>query len=242
VKNIIALILSVAVVSAIYTYFAYERWFAHRAVQIGFVLSYFFLGLLGVSTTAASSVTSEKEARTWPILLTTPLDDRQIVWAKMMGAARQYWVIWALLAGHLILFTLAGCIHPVATLLLLVVVPASVLLVAAVGVCFSCCCRRTSVASTINSACFIAFAVPFCCPLPTFLFSPFVATAAILGFFGGSQRTPGAVGAARHNVTFFSSDDSLTAILVLAGLLGLYLLIASLAFDIGRRNVRRRIF
>jgi ABC-type transport system involved in multi-copper enzyme maturation permease subunit len=42
-----------------------------------------------VAVSAASSVTREKEARTWPILLTTPLEDRDIVKGKAFGVLRR---------------------------------------------------------------------------------------------------------------------------------------------------------
>ena len=51
------------------------------------VLQLIFIVRLAVS--AASSVTREKEARTWPILLTTPLEDREIVKGKAFGVLRR---------------------------------------------------------------------------------------------------------------------------------------------------------
>jgi ABC-type transport system involved in multi-copper enzyme maturation permease subunit len=51
------------------------------------VLQLFFLLRLGV--TAAGAITREKEARTWPILLATPLEDREIVKGKAVAALRK---------------------------------------------------------------------------------------------------------------------------------------------------------
>lgn len=44
---------------------------------------------LDVTTSAAGAIPREKEARTWPILLTTPLDNGQIVWGKAVAAIRR---------------------------------------------------------------------------------------------------------------------------------------------------------
>ncbi len=44
---------------------------------------------LNITTGSASAIPREKEARTWPILLTTPLDDRQIVRGQALGVLRR---------------------------------------------------------------------------------------------------------------------------------------------------------
>jgi ABC-type transport system involved in multi-copper enzyme maturation permease subunit len=62
---------------------------------------------LGIS--AAGAFTREKEARTWPILLTTPLEDEQIVKGKAMGAFRRDL---PLLATLLLLYLLASLLGP----------------------------------------------------------------------------------------------------------------------------------
>ena len=64
------------------------------------IAAYLFLGLLRAATSAATSVTSEKEARTWPALLSTALTDRQIVFGKIIGSALQGWPSWLLLAAQ----------------------------------------------------------------------------------------------------------------------------------------------
>ena len=54
------------------------------------ILAHIFqlLFLVRLAASAASAITREKEARTWPILLMTPLDDREIVRGKAVGVFR----------------------------------------------------------------------------------------------------------------------------------------------------------
>jgi hypothetical protein len=51
----------------------------------GLISLLWLLFVINTTSASASSITREKEARTWPILLTTPLDDGQIVRGKAMG-------------------------------------------------------------------------------------------------------------------------------------------------------------
>jgi len=46
------------------------------------------LFIVRLAASAASAITREKEARTWPILLMTPLDNREIVRGKVVGVFR----------------------------------------------------------------------------------------------------------------------------------------------------------
>jgi ABC-type transport system involved in multi-copper enzyme maturation permease subunit len=241
-KNTVTLVLFVVVLSTIYCCFAYYNSFGSKIVQIGFVVTYLFLGLFSTSSTAASSVTSEKEANTWPILLTTPLDDRQIAWAKIVGSIRQYWVIWALLAGHLLFFTVVGSIHPLAALLLVPLVVASALLVSAVGVCFSCCCRRSSAASALNMICFLGFAVPFCCSLPVSAFSPLSLAGGVLALVGEDWPATSSSDPIQYPLLHFADQGPLILMLVFIVIVLLYLFVAYAAFSIAQRNVRRKIF
>jgi len=61
---------------------------------IGSVFSYLWMGLslvvfVRLAVAAAASITAEKEAGTWPILLTTTLDDKTIVRGKAIAAFRR---------------------------------------------------------------------------------------------------------------------------------------------------------
>lgn len=240
-RIVITSVLLITVLFAVYGYCAYEKAFGHKEVQIGFVLVYFFLGLFRTATLAASSITSEKEARTWPILLATPLDNRQIVFGKIIGSCLRCWPFWLLLAAHVIVFSLAGCIHPVAIFPLVLLVLSSALLASAVGVFFSSCFKRTSPAAAINLILFFVFTVPICCPLPIFFVSPLFAAAMILSVTGGGPNMINPF--YRGGPVWFSWLGAFLVLeLALVTLVTIYLLMAFFAFAIAKSNVRRRIF
>lgn len=238
---VITYVLLIIIFLGVYGYCAYEKAFGYKGVQMGFVLVYFFLGLLRTATLTASSITSEREARTWPILLATPLDDRQIILGKIIGSCLRCWPFWLLLSAHVIVFSLAGCIHPAAIFPLAVLVASSDVLVSAVGVFFSSCFKRTSPAAAINLVLFIVFTVPFCCPLPIFFVSPLFAAATILSVTGGgpNMMSPFSLGGSMWSSWF---GAFLISALALLALVTIYLLTAFLAFAIAKRNVRRKIF
>ncbi len=56
------------------------------AAGVAYLLWLMFV--VNATSTSASAITREKEARTWPILLTTPLDNGEIVRGKAVGALR----------------------------------------------------------------------------------------------------------------------------------------------------------
>jgi ABC-type transport system involved in multi-copper enzyme maturation permease subunit len=226
---------------AAYGFFAYTKYLAEKEVQIGFVIAYFFLGLLRTATVSASSITLEKEAKTWPILLTTPLDQRQIIVQKTIASTLRAWPFWLLLAAHVLIFTLLGFIHPVAVAPLLLLVVTSSLLVSAVGVFFSSCFKRTSTAATFSVISFFVFALPFCCPLPAFIASPFFVATMIMTV--GPGNFDAGVPFYELQYGFFPGIKGfLVSAFILAGIMVVYLLIAFLFYAFAVGNARRNVF
>ncbi len=54
-----------------------------------FISAFYLVALVRMAVFSAGSITVEKEARTWPVLLTTPLEDRDIVRGKAIAAFRR---------------------------------------------------------------------------------------------------------------------------------------------------------
>jgi ABC-type transport system involved in multi-copper enzyme maturation permease subunit len=225
------------VLVAAYAYCAYKGWLSHKEAHTAFIAAYLFLGLLRAATSAATSVTSEKEARTWPALLSTALTDKEIVFGKIVGSALQGWPSWLLLAVHVLVFTFAGYISVIAVVPLAALAVSSALLVSAIGVLFSSSFKRSSVASSVNLIVIVVFNFPLCCPVPTFLVNPIFVSIwiqAVTGGWGG-------------DFPFFRMraggyETFLTSGLALIVLLGLYLLLAFAASALAIRKVRRRVF
>jgi ABC-type transport system involved in multi-copper enzyme maturation permease subunit len=107
-------------------------------------------GCMGTSVVAATGIPAEKESGTWPILLATPLDDREIALAKALGAMRRCIPAWIPLTVHLAVFSAAGLIHPVAIPLVAVIVLGNALLLAGTGVFWGAVLRRTATAAIAN--------------------------------------------------------------------------------------------
>jgi ABC-type transport system involved in multi-copper enzyme maturation permease subunit len=244
-NRVMTILKAVIVISALivaYGYCGYMNYFTRNEIQMAFILAYFALGLLRTATASATCITSEKEARTWPILLTTPLSARNIALGKILGSCLQAWLFWFLLYTHIVVFSIAGCIPLAAFIPLMLLFVSSALLVSSIGVCFSSCFKRSSISSAINLIIFFCFTIPVCCPvLPTFIASPLFITIMILGNTGNwhGMVTP-------FRITSTSSGSWLWkfAISQLAFLVPviIYLLLAFGASAIATSNIRRKIF
>ena len=152
--NIAQILGSIIIITALLVYYIcgiYYRYFDEQAAHFAFIMSVLILGLMIMSSEAAASITKEKETQTWPILLTTPMDDRQIAREKMIAVLRQSLPIWILMAAHIIFFSLIGYIHPVLIFQLAIIITGSALFVTAMGLYFSATYRRTSTATSVNT-------------------------------------------------------------------------------------------
>ena len=106
-------------------------------------------GLLTV-VIAATCITSEKEARSWPILLGTAQTDWQILVSKWLAMLRWCLPVWGLLYGHLLVFCLSRFIRPVAMILIVPVSLGVINLMLGTGLYWSARMRRTTTAVVCN--------------------------------------------------------------------------------------------
>lgn len=113
------------------------------------------VGLLRLAMAAAGGIASEKESGTWPILLTTPLDDKQILCRKAVGALRRTAGLLLAATALEVCFLLSQSSSPKALSIGLGVfsVVASVFYITAAGLYFGVRLRRTTtaVAATLGS-------------------------------------------------------------------------------------------
>ena len=233
--------LALLILIVAYGYCTYKDLFSHQETHIAFIIIYFFFGLFRTATSAATCITTEKEAQTWSILLTTPLTEKQIVFEKIVGSCLAGWAFWFLLAAHLVVFSLAGFISPVAILPLVLLIISSMLLVSAVGVFFSSCFKRSSISASVNLILFLGFTAPICCPMPipVFLVSPLFAAIVILGVTNGWHDIEGPFRHIGSEWGWFGTF--LISWLALVVLVVIYLSLALGAFAIAVTNIRRRL-
>jgi len=234
---LLSAVLAVCIVVVAYGYCGYRGWLALKEVQTTFIAAYLFMGLLRTATSAATSITSEREARTWPALLSTAMTDKEIVFGKIIGSALQAWPFWLLIAAHTLVFSLVGYVHIVAVLPLAALTVSSVLLFSAVGVLFSSLFMRNSVSASVNLVAILVANFPLCCPVPTFLLNPIFVAIWIQAITGGwGEEFPFMRTGSGGFGPFLASG------LALVVLLGVYLLFAFAASALAIRRIRRKIF
>lgn len=166
----------------------YEGIWTTPAFHVTFVLVYTFIGLLRIAIYSSMAVVEERERRTWPLLLTTELSSKAIVWQKTLGCVARTGPIWALLLSHLILFTLLRIIHPVAILILIPFLAVCIFLVGIYGLCISLWCQRSGTAIAITVTTFLMLSIPICCPFAGFFSSPLFSVGVIVAAVSGPAK------------------------------------------------------
>lgn len=129
-----------------------ERLLDDMETHILYTIVFMGLGMLFTIVLPATSITSEKESRSWPLLLTTTIDDKQILFGKFIGILRRCLPIWLFLLGHVIIFSLAGFIHPIAIIQMGILVAWIVVFLSGSGLYFSSCFKRSTTAVIMNFA------------------------------------------------------------------------------------------
>ncbi len=102
------------------------------------------------ATSNAAAIAGEVEAKTWGLLLTTPLSARQILWSKVAGGACRLWLVPLVLMLHLTVCVIAGSLHPFIFVVVIPVLAGSVLLLCTTGTILSLRAARPGAAATTN--------------------------------------------------------------------------------------------
>lgn len=149
-KSKLGIILGILVLLASYMAIEMENELDDEYPHIAYAVIFVILGIVTNTVLAAATITSEKESRSWPILLATTLSDWQILTGKAVGVFRRCLPIWFLLIGHLVLFISIGYIHWIAFPQLAILVVGLVLLLCGSGLYFSARFKRTTAAVMAN--------------------------------------------------------------------------------------------
>ncbi len=150
VGKIVGAILAAGMVILTYVLCAREGILGDEEVQVMYVVLFFGAALLFTIVLPATCITSEKESRSWPILLTTTVTDWGILGGKFLGAMRQCSAAWLPLLLHVGLFAVSGTLHPVILLQLGITVVWAAVFLCAMGVYFSTRLSRTTTAVIAN--------------------------------------------------------------------------------------------
>ena len=146
----IALIVTVLALILIYGINAWQGHLRQDFFHTTSVIILLTMGLVSTVILSATTITREKEAQSWPLLLTTPLTNTQILMGKAIGSFRQGLPIWIILAGHLLVFVVLGYIHPLALIQVALIVFSAVFLMSGTGLYFSARFRKTTSAVVAN--------------------------------------------------------------------------------------------
>ncbi len=114
------------------------------------------IAALGVVLQATFTTTmgfgSEREGRTWDVLLTTPMSPSRIVWGKLAGALRSLWFFPTVAMAHMVLAVAAGGAHPVLLVHAGLILLGPAALLSGVGTSLSLRLRRGASAAVLNLA------------------------------------------------------------------------------------------
>jgi ABC-2 type transport system permease protein len=146
----ICIFLLVSLLVFIYWLCARGRILDESEIHILFVMAFLILGIVFTIILTSTGITTEKEARSWPILLMTTLKDRQILFGKYVGTLRRLFPVWILLFAHVIIFSLIGVINPAAVIHFTILVTWIVTFLFCTGVYFSSCFKHTTTAVIVN--------------------------------------------------------------------------------------------
>jgi ABC-2 type transport system permease protein len=149
--------LKILSVIAILSLLCFTYWLLARAkaldteeVQIAYVLVFFTLGVIYTAVIPATTITSEKESQAWFLLLTTTIENREILEGKFLGSLRRILPAWILLFVHLSIFILVGYIKPDAFLQIAVVSVGVIVFLSCSGIFFSSLFKHTTTAVVMN--------------------------------------------------------------------------------------------
>jgi ABC-type transport system involved in multi-copper enzyme maturation permease subunit len=122
----------------------------YEATHLLYLWTFLGLGILFTITASATVISAERERGSWPVLLVTPLTNRDILLGKLVGVLRRCGPIWLPLLAYLVAFTCAGIFYPWAVVQGTLILLAVVLFLAATG--FYCSGRfgKTTDAVTAN--------------------------------------------------------------------------------------------
>jgi ABC-type transport system involved in multi-copper enzyme maturation permease subunit len=110
-----------------------------------------FLGMLFQAALLTSAgISGEREARTWEVLLTTPLTPRQIIMGKFVGALRRQAFIPAILLVHAGVAIILGAMSPRFLFHIVLIASGPIICFTALGLLLSLLLRRSTPAAVIN--------------------------------------------------------------------------------------------
>ncbi|MBI9016650.1 MAG: ABC transporter permease subunit [Phycisphaerae bacterium] len=148
--NIIALAITITVLLITYVINHVQDALDESIFQEFYINVFAIIGLVTSIALSATTITTEKESRSWPILLATTMTDRQIIIAKAIGVFRRCLPIWLLLFGHVILFIFIGYLNKASFIPIFLIITYLIIFFSGTGLYFSSRFKRTTTSVCAN--------------------------------------------------------------------------------------------
>ncbi len=122
----------------------------YEFLHLAYIFGFLGAAVLLTVTASASVISTERESRTWPLLLLTPLTDRELLLGKFVGVLRRCGPVWLALLAYVAGFAYAGCFHPPAVVQVTMIILSTLPFLTATGFYFGSRLRRATEAVTAN--------------------------------------------------------------------------------------------
>jgi ABC-type transport system involved in multi-copper enzyme maturation permease subunit len=150
IAEIVSGVVILALLGLTYGLCAKEKLLRETEVHVMYGVVFFSVGILFTVVLPATCITTEKESRTWPLLLTTTVGNWEILWGKFAGAVRRCLPAWVLLFAHTLVFAALRIIHPIAVVHLALLAVWVMFFLTSTGLYFSTRLRHTTTAVIAN--------------------------------------------------------------------------------------------
>jgi ABC-type transport system involved in multi-copper enzyme maturation permease subunit len=144
--------LEVSMIVAMYLFPVVANAFGYEETHMMYIWIFMGLGMFSATVFPSTCITSEKESRSWPLLLTTTLNDWQILFGKFIGVLRRSMFVWLLLLFYVTSFWAFHYLGPLALIHIIIIIAGTVVFLTGTGFYFSSRLKHTNEAVIINIA------------------------------------------------------------------------------------------
>jgi len=144
-RTVVGVVATVLVLMT-YVFLAALGAMGRSGVQTFYLVLYVVPAVFCMVLLSGTTISSEKESRCWPLLLTTTIPDAHILAGKIVGVLRRGLPLWVAPVAHALFWGLLLRIHPIAIVHVLLMVCSSLAFCLGLGVYCSARLRRTTTA------------------------------------------------------------------------------------------------
>jgi len=144
--------LEVSMIAAMYLFPVVASAFGYEETHMMYIWIFMGLGMFSATVFPSTCITSEKESRSWPLLLTTTLNDWQILLGKFVGVLRRSMFVWLLLLFYVVSFWAFQYVGPLSLIHIIFIIAGTIVFLSGTGFYFSSRLKHTNEAVITNVA------------------------------------------------------------------------------------------